>query len=105
MAIPGYCRMRGVPRARGFFVGANLWSVPLLLGESLRPRGDLRRAWTAIGEAIPPQWSWRSGRSERNKLGLELPCAYQNMKLSRLAFRALFGDGSLQIRLEPSMEH
>jgi hypothetical protein len=46
--------MRGVPRARGFFVGANLWSVPLLLGESLRPGGDLRRAWTAISEAIPP---------------------------------------------------
>jgi hypothetical protein len=54
VAIPGYCRMRGVPRARGFFIGANLWSVPLLLGESLRPGGDLRRAWTAIGEAIPP---------------------------------------------------
>jgi len=47
VAIPGYCRMRGVPRARGFFIGANLWSVPLLLGESLRPRGDLRRAWRA----------------------------------------------------------
>jgi hypothetical protein len=54
VAIPGYCWMRGVPRARGFFIGANLWSVPLLLGESLRPGGDLRRAWTAIGEAIPP---------------------------------------------------
>jgi len=47
VAIPGYCRMRGVPRARGFFIGANLWSVPLLLGESLRPGGDLRRAWRA----------------------------------------------------------
>jgi hypothetical protein len=45
--------MRGVPGTRGFFIGANLWSVPLLLGESLRPGGDLRRAWTAIGEAIP----------------------------------------------------
>jgi hypothetical protein len=47
VAIPGYCWMRGVPRARGFFIGANLWSVPLLLGESLRPGGDLRRAWRA----------------------------------------------------------
>jgi hypothetical protein len=44
VAIPGYAWRRGVPRARGFFVGANLWSVPLLLSESLRPGGDLRRA-------------------------------------------------------------
>lgn len=48
LAIPGYCWMRGVPKARGFFVGANLWSVPLLLSESLRPGGDLRRAWRAL---------------------------------------------------------
>jgi hypothetical protein len=44
-AIPGYCWRRGVRGARGFFVGVNLWSVPLLLSESLRPGGDLRRAW------------------------------------------------------------
>ncbi len=44
LAIPGYCWRRGVRGARGFFVGANLWSVPLLLSESLRPGGDLRRA-------------------------------------------------------------
>ena len=44
IAIPGYAWRRGVPRARGFFVGANLWSVPLLLSESLREGGDLRRA-------------------------------------------------------------
>ncbi len=50
VAIPGYCWMRGVPKARGFFIGANLWSVPLLLSESLRPGGDLRRAWRALGE-------------------------------------------------------
>jgi hypothetical protein len=43
-AIPGYCWLRGVRGARGFFVGANLWSVPLLLSESLREGGDLRRA-------------------------------------------------------------
>ncbi len=43
-AIPGYCWLRGVRGARGFFVGANLWSVPLLLSESLRAGGDLRRA-------------------------------------------------------------
>ena len=50
VAIPGYCWMRGVPRARGFFIGANLWSVPLLLSEWLRPGGDLRRAWRALRE-------------------------------------------------------
>lgn len=43
VAIPGYCWLRGVRRARAFFVGANLWSVPLLLSESLREGGDLRR--------------------------------------------------------------
>ena len=47
-AIPGYCWRRGVRGARGFFVGANLWSVPLLLSESLRDGGDLRRAWQAL---------------------------------------------------------
>jgi hypothetical protein len=31
VAIPSYARRRGFPRARGFFVGTNLWSVPLLL--------------------------------------------------------------------------
>ena len=50
VAIPGYCWKRGVPRARGFFIGANLWSGPLLLSESLRPGGDLRRAWRALRE-------------------------------------------------------
>jgi hypothetical protein len=44
VVIPGYCWRRGVRGARGFFVGANLWSVPLLLSESLRAGGDLRRA-------------------------------------------------------------
>ncbi len=48
LAIPGYCWRRGVRGARGFFVGANLWSVPLLLSESLRPGGDLRRAWREL---------------------------------------------------------
>ena len=48
VAIPGYAWWGGVPRARGFFVGANLWSVPLLLSESLRPGGDLRRAWREL---------------------------------------------------------
>jgi len=47
-AIPGYAWRRGVSRARGFFVGTNLWSVPLLLSESLRPGGDLRRAWREL---------------------------------------------------------
>jgi hypothetical protein len=47
LVIPGYCLRRGVPGGRGFFVGANLWSVPLLLSEALRPGGDLRRAWLA----------------------------------------------------------
>lgn len=46
--IPGYCWRRGVRGARGFFVGANLWSVPLLLSESLRAGGDLRRAWREL---------------------------------------------------------
>jgi hypothetical protein len=50
VVIPGYCWMRGVPRARWFFIGANLWSVPLLLSEWLRPGGDLRRAWRALRE-------------------------------------------------------
>ena len=44
VAIPGYAWRRGIPGARGFFVGANLWSVPLILSESLRTGGDLRRA-------------------------------------------------------------
>ena len=35
LGIPGYCWQRGVRGGRGFFVGANLWSVPLLLSESL----------------------------------------------------------------------
>src|SRR3712207_8426589 len=48
VAIPGYAWRRGVPRARSFFVGANLWNVPLLLSESLRPGGDLRRAWREL---------------------------------------------------------
>jgi hypothetical protein len=44
VAITGYCWRRDVRRARGFFVRANLLSVPLLLSESLRAGGDLRRA-------------------------------------------------------------
>ncbi|MDQ4128049.1 MAG: hypothetical protein M3151_08915 [Actinomycetota bacterium] len=48
LAIPGYAWLRGVRGARGFFVGANLWSVPLLFSESLRPGGDLRRAWREL---------------------------------------------------------
>ena len=48
LAIPCYAWRRGVPRARGFFVGANLWSVPLLLSESLRAGGNLRRAWREL---------------------------------------------------------
>lgn len=50
IAIPGYAWRRGVRGARGFFVGANLWNVPLLLSEALRPGGDLRRAWGALRE-------------------------------------------------------
>jgi len=48
IAIPGYAWRRGVRGARGFFVGANLWSVPLLLSESLRAGGDLRRSWREL---------------------------------------------------------
>ena len=48
LAIPGYAWRRGVPWARAFFVGANLWSVPLVLSESLRPGGDLSRAWREL---------------------------------------------------------
>ena len=48
--IPGYLWWLGVPRARGFFIGTNLWNVPLLLSESLRQGGDLRRAWQALRE-------------------------------------------------------
>ena len=50
LGIPGYCWRRGVRGARGFFVGANLWSVPLILSESLRPGGDLRRAWRELSK-------------------------------------------------------
>jgi hypothetical protein len=50
IVIPGYAWRRGVPRARGFFIAANLWSIPLLLSESLRSGGDLRRAWRALLE-------------------------------------------------------
>jgi len=35
---------------RGFFLGANLWSMPLILSESLRPGGDLRRAWRELSK-------------------------------------------------------
>ena len=48
VAIPGYCWRHGVRGARGFFIGTNLWSVPLLLSESLRAGGDLRRAWREL---------------------------------------------------------
>jgi hypothetical protein len=47
---PGYCWRRGVRGARGFFVGANLWSMPLILSESLRAGGDLRRAWRELSK-------------------------------------------------------
>jgi hypothetical protein len=50
VAIPGYAWRRGVPRARGLFVGVNLWSIPLLLSESLRRGGDLRRAWRELAK-------------------------------------------------------
>jgi hypothetical protein len=50
IVIPGYAWRRGIPGARGFFVGANLWSVPLILSESLRPGGDLRRAWRELAK-------------------------------------------------------
>jgi hypothetical protein len=50
VVIPGYAWRHSVRGARGFFIGANLWSVPLLLSESLRPGGDLRRAWRALRE-------------------------------------------------------
>ena len=50
VAIPGYAWRRGIPGARGLFVGANLWNVPLILGESLRPGGDLRRAWRELAK-------------------------------------------------------
>ncbi len=50
VAIPGYAWRRGVPRARSFFVGTNLWNVPLILSESLRPGGDLRRAWRELSK-------------------------------------------------------
>ncbi len=50
IAIPGYAWRHGVHGARGFFVGANLWNVPLLLSEASRTGGDLRRAWLALRE-------------------------------------------------------
>jgi hypothetical protein len=50
VAIPGYCWLRGVRGAREFFIGANLWSLPLLVSEALRSGGDLRRAWRALQE-------------------------------------------------------
>ncbi len=50
VAIPGYAWWRGVRGARGFFIGTNLWNVPLLLSESLRQGGDLRRAWQTLRE-------------------------------------------------------
>ena len=46
--MPGYCWRRDVREAQVFFTGANLWSVPLLLRESLCPGGDPRRAWSAL---------------------------------------------------------
>ncbi len=50
VAIPGYAWRRGIPGARGCFIGANLWNVPLILSESLRPGGDLRRAWRELAK-------------------------------------------------------
>ena len=48
VAIPGSCWRRGVRGARGFCLGANRWSGPMVLSESLRPGGDLRRAWREL---------------------------------------------------------
>lgn len=58
---PGLRLWRGVPRAQGSFVGTNLWSVPLLLSESLRcgvtcaARGGAREADVA-GRAAHPMY-------------------------------------------------
>src|SRR3712207_5097852 len=44
VAIAGYWWVPGGCKARGFFVRANLWSVPLLVSESLRAGGEPRPA-------------------------------------------------------------
>ena len=50
LGIPGYCWRRGVRGARLLRRGEPLWNVPLILSESLRPGGDLRRAWRELSK-------------------------------------------------------
>jgi hypothetical protein len=54
VAIPGYALRRDIPGARKLLVGASLWNVPLILSESLRPGGDLRRAWRELAKETLP---------------------------------------------------
>lgn len=48
LGIPVYGRAWGVPRARALLVGASLWFVPGFVVESIRPGGDLRRAFREL---------------------------------------------------------
>ena len=51
LTIPLYARRRGISGARGLLVASGgVTNAALLLSESLRPDGDLRRAWRALRE-------------------------------------------------------
>jgi hypothetical protein len=48
LGIPLYGRASGVPRALALLIGATLWLTPGFAVESIRPGGDLRRAWREL---------------------------------------------------------
>jgi hypothetical protein len=48
LGIPIYGRAAGIPRARALLIGAGLWLAPMLIVESLRSGGDLRRTWREL---------------------------------------------------------
>ncbi|MDQ3911807.1 MAG: hypothetical protein M3305_08585 [Actinomycetota bacterium] len=52
LTIPLYAWLRGISGARGLLISsAGVTNAALLLSESLRPGGDLRRAWWALRES------------------------------------------------------
>jgi hypothetical protein len=48
LGIPGYGRAARIPHAHTLLIGACLWFLPMIIVESLRPGGDLHRAWREL---------------------------------------------------------
>ncbi len=48
LGIPCYGRMISIPRSDVLLRGAALWFTPMLIVESIRDGGDLRRAWREL---------------------------------------------------------